>query len=56
MRAAAARLLPQLGMKGHDYVFIGRTQASKGSFDDLIRDMKHALKRLADPVITAPTP
>lgn len=49
LRAAAARLLPELGMAGHDYVFIGRAKTLTGTFDDLIRDMKHALKRLADP-------
>lgn len=50
MRAAASQLLPILGMAGHDYVFIGRPQAQLGSFDDLIRDVKHALKRLATPL------
>lgn len=50
LRAAARELLPQWGVNGRDYVFIGRAQTSRGSFDDLIRDMKHALKRLADSV------
>lgn len=49
MRAAAFSLLPELGKPGHDYIFIGRTAAQTGAYDDLIRDMKHALKRLADP-------
>lgn len=49
MRAAAAQLLPQLGQPGRDYVFIGRTACFMGSYDDLIRDMKHALKRLCAP-------
>lgn len=48
MRAAAAELAPRLGLNGCDYVFIGREAAFKGTYDDLIRDMKHALKRLAD--------
>jgi len=48
MRAAAAKLVPQWGMSQCDYVFIGRSQAFKGPYDDLIRDMKHALKRLAE--------
>ncbi len=55
LRAAAAELLPILGVKGRDYVFIGRPQALLVSFDDLIRDIKHALKRLADPMITPPS-
>ena len=48
MRAAAARLVPQYGRTGCDYVFIGREAAIVCAFDDLIRDMKHALKRLSD--------
>ena len=48
LRAAAAQVVAQLGVQGCDYVFIGRERAYKGTFDDLIRDMKHALKRLAD--------
>ncbi len=48
LRAAARQLAPRYGLAGADYVFIGREQAYKGTFDDLIRDMKHALKRLAD--------
>jgi ribonuclease P protein component len=48
LRAAAAQIVPELGAPGCDYVFIGREATIKGAFDDLIRDMKHALKRLAD--------
>ncbi len=48
LRAAAKKLVPELALGGCDYVFIGRTGAHVGTFDDLIRDMKHALKRLAD--------
>jgi ribonuclease P protein component len=54
LRAASAKLVPQYGLPGCDYVFIGREQAYKGSFDDLIRDMKHALKRLADQMAAPP--
>lgn len=46
MREAARKLLPELGMAGYDYVFICRPQAHMGTFDDLILDVKHALKRL----------
>ncbi len=48
LRAASAQLLPGLGLPGCDYVFIGREATVRGTFDDLIRDMKHALKRLKD--------
>lgn len=56
LRAAAYALVPELGVAGYDYVFIGRTRAHKGVFADLIRDMKHALKRLADPSFGAVPP
>ena len=48
MRAAAFPLVTELGVEGCDYVFIGREPAYQSTFDNLIRDMKHALKRLAD--------
>jgi ribonuclease P protein component len=48
LRAAAASTLPELGLPGCDYVFIGREASFKGTFDNLIRDMKHALKRLSE--------
>jgi RNase P protein component len=37
-----------MGQTGCDYVFIGREATYKGTFDDLIRDMKHALRRLTE--------
>jgi len=46
LRAAVQQLEVEL-MPGCDYVFIGRQSCLKGTFDDLIHDMKHALKRLA---------
>lgn len=48
MRAAAAALMPEFGMEGCDYVFIGRDETFKGSFANILRDMRHSLKRLAD--------
>jgi ribonuclease P protein component len=48
LRAAARLLVPALGLQDCDYVFVGREAAIKGTFDDLIRDMKHALKRLSE--------
>ena len=56
LRAAASQVVDTLGMAGCDYVFIARDAAVKGTFDDLIRDMKHALKRLADQVRTSIPP
>ncbi len=55
LRAAASSLLPTLGRPDCDYVFIGREQICKASYDDLIRDMKHALKRLAGMVESSAT-
>jgi ribonuclease P protein component len=48
LRAAAAHAVMVLGQPGCDYVFLGRDGTIMRAFDDLIRDMKHALKRLAD--------
>ena len=48
LRSAAAKIAPELGLAGCDYVFIGREATCRGTFDDLIRDMKHALKRLSE--------
>jgi ribonuclease P protein component len=56
MRETARRLVPDFGMEGCDYVFIGRDGAYKNTYDNLIHDMKHALKRLADQMAAANTP
>ncbi len=56
LRAAIAQLMPVLGVPGYDYVCIGREQTYKGTFSDLIRDMKHALKRLAEIAAKSETP
>lgn len=45
MRAAAAKLLPELGLPGHDYVFVGRSPTRKCDFDVLLADMRSCLKR-----------
>lgn len=51
LRAAAAKLVPELGLQGCDYVFIGREEVYKGKFTNLLRDMRHSLRRLADQMI-----
>lgn len=48
MRAAAAKLLPEYGLPGCDYVFIGRDKAYKGTYAELLGDIKHSLKRLGE--------
>jgi ribonuclease P protein component len=48
MRAAAAKLVPEFGLPGCDYVFIGREKVYMGKFSELLCDMRHSLKRLAD--------
>jgi ribonuclease P protein component len=50
MRAAAARLVPELGVAGCDYVFIGRASANKGTFEALLTDMRLCLKRLGSQI------
>ncbi len=56
LRAAASSLLAKLGVEGCDYVVVAREPAVTGTFDDLIRDMKHALKRLADQLAASVAP
>lgn len=50
MRAAASLLIREFGVNGCDYVFIGREPVYKGRFNELVRDMRHALRRLADQI------
>lgn len=47
MRAAAAKLVPELGLPGCDYVFIGREKLCTSKFSELINEMKYCLQRLA---------
>lgn len=47
MRAAAAKLLPKLGLAGCDYVFIGREKILREDFANLLDEISHSLKRLA---------
>lgn len=54
MRAAAAKLVPELGIPGCDYVFIGRASVSKGKFDTLLTDMRLCLKRLGSQIAEHP--
>jgi ribonuclease P protein component len=47
LRAIARELLPVAGHPGWDYVLIGRAEATAvRPFDDLRRDLAHALRRL----------
>jgi ribonuclease P protein component len=48
MRAAVSKLLPELGIEGCDYVFIGREKVYKGTFGELLSDMERSLKHLGD--------
>jgi ribonuclease P protein component len=48
LRAAALQTIATDGREGCDYVFIGRDATRACAFDALIRDMKHALKRLSE--------
>lgn len=47
LRAIARELIPEAGRPGWDYVLIGRADATVARpFDDLRRDLAHALRRL----------
>jgi len=48
LRAAAAKLLPEIALNSCDYVFIGREQTHKAEFSDILRDMRHSLKVLGE--------
>jgi len=46
LRAAADKILPAMAREGFDFVIIGRAATLKRTFDDLVKDLKTALKRL----------
>lgn len=46
LRVAADTVLPSRAMAGRDYVLIARTETLNRRFDDLVRDLDRALKRL----------
>ena len=47
LRAAAARLAPELALPGCDYVLIGRPATVECAFDILLADMTRAFKDVA---------
>ncbi len=46
LRAAADKVLPEMAREGFDFVIIGRAATLNRTFDDLVKDLKTALKRL----------
>lgn len=71
LRAAMREVLPRFGKARTDYVFIGRYSTAEVDFQNLVNDMKMAVKRInklvwpketkidsenADPAIVEPTP
>lgn len=50
MREAARALLPDLGLLGHDYVFIARDATKSCPWQGLLDDVKRALIRLSPKV------
>jgi len=46
MREVARVLLPDLGLIGHDYVFIARNSLPKASYETLLKDAQKALVKL----------
>jgi ribonuclease P protein component len=47
LKALADELLPQRGLRATDYVLIARQATVERDFDDLRRDLRSALDRLA---------
>ncbi len=48
LKALAERLLPRLGMPGHDYVIVARTETIRRPFSALARDLTGALEKLRE--------
>ena len=46
LREAARAVLPLLGMRGHDYVLVGREATAERPFVALIDDLKQALRKV----------
>jgi ribonuclease P protein component len=46
LREAARAVLPLLGMRGHDYVLVGREATAERPFVALIDDLKLALRKV----------
>ena len=46
LRVVADTLLTESGKPGHDYVLVGRTAAKDRDFQDLLRDLRSALKQI----------
>ena len=47
LRAAAAILLPTLGLAGQDYVLVARRKVLTCAYTDLVADLTRGLRRLA---------
>lgn len=47
LRAVVAQVLPELGQPGHDYVVIARGGTLTRRYQDLLGDLRTALKRVA---------
>ena len=46
-RHLAREVLPEHGLAGHDHVLIGRASGIERPYDELVRDLKKALGRVA---------
>lgn len=46
LRAVAEQVMPRHAQQGHDYVMIARHNTAIRPFDELIKDLESALKRL----------
>ena len=48
LKALAEQLLPRLGVPGHDYVIVARTETIRRPFAALARDLTGALEKLRE--------
>ena len=48
LRALVDKVMPEAANPAHDYVFIGRTETLSRDFAAMERELRHALKKLAE--------
>ena len=52
LRALVDKVMPEAANPAHDYVLIGRTETLSRDFAAMERELRHALKKLADKAAT----
>lgn len=53
LRAAAAEVMAEKGLSGWHYVLIGRQKALEEPFPIILRDLRYALRKVAEPKVAS---